>query len=56
MQEGPKVTVPSPDPEQVKELEEIRHAPMSAMSPFEPGPWPRILGGFGPWTTKDSGE
>ena len=19
---------------------EIRHAPMSAMSPFEPGPWP----------------
>ena len=56
MQEGPKVTVPSPDPEQVKELEEIRHAPMSAMSPFEPGPWPRILGGFGPWTTKDLGE
>jgi len=44
MEDGPKVTVPAPEPEQVKELEEIRHAPLSAMSPFEKGPW-----GSGPW-------
>ena len=46
MQEGPKVTVPSPDleQEQVSELEEIRHAPMSAMITIRTRPLASYIG------------